>query len=181
MPISSIDKCDEAHWGDVKAIIESAVKSVGFHPNLVSNANEVRIIQKNIIENLYKNPIVVCDVSCKNANVMFELGMRLAFNKPTVIIKDECTDFAFDTAPIEHLPYPRDLRYNAMVDFKQLLAIKVKSTYEASQNSDNYTTFLGHFGKFSTVNLDAEEISQANYIIEELQIIKSLLIDQIVI
>lgn len=40
---------------------------------------------------------------------MFELGMRLTFDKPTIIIKDNTTDFIFDTGPIEHLQYPKDL------------------------------------------------------------------------
>ncbi len=56
-------------------------------------------------------PIVVCDISARNANVMFELGMRLAFDKPTVIIKDERTPYSFDISSIEHLDYPSDLRY----------------------------------------------------------------------
>jgi hypothetical protein len=34
---------------------------------------------------------------------MFELGMRLAFDKPTVIIKDDKTDYMFDTGIIEHV------------------------------------------------------------------------------
>jgi hypothetical protein len=46
---------------------------------------------------------------------MFELGMRLAFDKPTIVIKDDVTKFNFDTSPIKHLQYRRDLRYMDMV------------------------------------------------------------------
>jgi hypothetical protein len=51
-------------------------------------------------------------VSGKNPNVMFELGIRLAFDKATIIIKDDKTDYSFDTSVIQHIPYPRDLRHN---------------------------------------------------------------------
>ena len=111
MPISSIDGCNEQRWSDVKDILTESVETAGFKANLVSYADDVGIIQKRIIQNLYENPIVVCDVSGKNPNVMFELGMRLAFDKPTIIIKDDKTSYSFDTSPIEHLEYPRDLRF----------------------------------------------------------------------
>ena len=93
MPISTFDECSEQHWLDVKAILIEAIESAGFKANLVSDADDVGIIQKRIIQNLFDNPIVVCDVSGKNPNVMFELGLRLAFDKPTIIIKDDATAY----------------------------------------------------------------------------------------
>jgi len=103
MPISAIDGCAEAHWADVLEILSEAIEDAGFEPNIVSNAEEVGIIHKRIIQNLYDNPIVVCDVSGKNPNVMFEFGLRLAFDKPTIIVKDDKTAYSFDTSAIEHL------------------------------------------------------------------------------
>lgn len=111
MPISSIDTCPAEHWQDVLRILQEAIADAGYEANLVSDADDSGIIQKRIVQNLYDNDIVVCDVSCKNPNVMFELGMRLAFDKPTIIIIDDKTSYSFDTAIIEHLSYPRDLRY----------------------------------------------------------------------
>ena len=126
MPISAIDDCSEAHWSDVLEILTEAIDDAGFEANLVSNADDVGIIQKRIIQNLYDNPIVVCDVSGKNPNVMFQLGMRLAFDRPTIIIKDNKTSYSFDTSPIEHLEYPRDLRFSKIVEFKDRLEIKLR-------------------------------------------------------
>ena len=124
MPISSIDGCNEGHWAEVLNIIKESIDDAGFDPNLVSNSEDSGIIQKTIIQNLYENPIVVCDVSGKNPNVMFELGIRLAFDKPTIIIKDDNTSYSFDTGQIEHLGYPRDLRFSRIVDFKIKLSEK---------------------------------------------------------
>lgn len=174
MPISAIDGCTEDHWQDVREILDDAIIAAGFEPNLVSDANEVGIIQKRIIKNLYENPVVVCDVSGKNPNVMFELGMRLAFDKPTVIVKDDKTSYSFDTSPIEHLQYPRDLRYAQIVEFKEELAEKIRATHEKSKTDRNYTTFLKHFGTFKVAKLETEEVSSSALLLDEMQTLRAL-------
>jgi len=169
MPISAIDGCPESHWLDVCAILYDAIQDAGFDPNLVSNADDIGIIQKRIIQNLYQNRIVVCDVSAKNPNVMFELGIRLAFDKPTIIVKDDKTSYSFDTSPIEHLTYPRDLRFSQIVDFKEQLATRIKATHHAATTDPHYTTFLKHFGTFAVAKLDSKEVSADELILSELR------------
>ena len=175
MPISAIDGCDANHWNDVKEIFETAIENSGFSPNLVSNSDESGIIHKRIIQNLYENPIVICDISGKNPNVMFELGMRLAFDKPTIIIKDSATAYSFDTSPIEHLEYPRDLRFSKIEDFQKQLAIKIRDTADKAANDKNYSTFLKHFGEFTIAKIDKKEISGQEYIIDELKSLRRLI------
>lgn len=111
---------------------------------------------------------MVCDVSGKNPNVMFELGMRLAFDKPTIIIKDDCTSYSFDTSPIEHLEYPRDLNYIKINTFKERLAGKIKTQLEAIDQEGAYSPFLKHFGEFTAAKLDQKEVSGQDYIVEQL-------------
>lgn len=173
MPISTIDGCSESHWADVLEIVTEAIEEAGFNANLVSNADDVGIIHKRIIQNLYDNPIVVCDVSGKNPNVMFELGMRLAFDKPTVIIKDEKTTYSFDTSAIEHIEYPRDLRFSRIVDFKVKLTEKIVATHKRATTDPNFTTFLKHFGEFTVAKLEKKEVSGQEFIMEELRSIRS--------
>lgn len=173
IPISEIDGCSETHWIEVLGIITQAVEDAGFEANIVSNADDVGIIQKRIIQNLYDNPIVVCDVSGKNPNVMFELGIRLAFDKPTIIVKDEKTAYSFDTASIEHLEYPRDLRFSKIIEFKRKLTEKVQATYQKALGDPNYTTFLKHFGEFTVAKIDKKEVTEQQYLLEELKMIRS--------
>ncbi|WP_180044654.1 MULTISPECIES: hypothetical protein [unclassified Acinetobacter] len=104
MPIAAIgSEYPEQHWIDIRSIINRSIEKAGFTPRMVSESDDATIIHKSIIQNIYNDPIIVCDVSGKNANVMFELGMRLAFNKPVVIIKDDITGYSFDTANIRSL------------------------------------------------------------------------------
>jgi hypothetical protein len=167
MPISAIDGCCEAHWDEVRQIVKEALSDSDFAVELVSDSNEIGIIQKRIVQNIHDNDIVVCDVSAKNPNVMFELGMRLAFDKPAIIIKDDKTNYSFDTAPIEHLEYPRDLHYHQIQLFKTKLREKVSATYEAAKNPE-YTTFLKHFGQFVVAKIDEKKVGKDEYVLAAL-------------
>lgn len=178
MPISPIENCDETHWSEVLEIISDAITMAGFDANLVSSSEDIGVIQKRIIQNLYENPIVVCDVSAKNANVMFELGLRLAFDKPTIIIKDDKTSYSFDTSPIEHLEYPRDLRFSTIVDFKKNLKNRIIKTHQKATEDQNFTSFLGHFGTFTIAKLDQKEVSENDFIINQIDEIKQMLKSQ---
>lgn len=171
MPISSIDGCGAEHWLEVKAIITEAISSItdyDFSVKLVSDQDDVGVIQKRIVQNIHDSDIVVCDVSCKNPNVMFELGMRLAFDKPTVVIKDDATDYSFDTSPLEHLNYPRDLRFSKINAFKQGLAEKVSATYKASLSKD-WQSFLSSFGTFKVASIDHAVGTADQIVMESLQ------------
>lgn len=173
MPISPIDGCSAEHWAEVLTILKDIITSIDFDSNLVSDADEIGIIQKRIIQNLYNNEIVICDVSAKNPNVMFELGMRLAFDKPTIIIKDDKTDYTFDTSVIEHLSYPRDLRFTRILEFKDNLAKKIRNTYQKAKSDPQYSTFLKNFGQYKIAHLQETEISSNDFILTTLTDIKN--------
>jgi hypothetical protein len=176
MPISNIDGCPAEHWADVKSIVTEAVERIAspkFIVRLVSDADDVGVIQKRIVQNVYISDVVVCDVSGKNPNVMFELGLRLAFDKPTVIIKDDKTDYSFDTGVIEHVSYPRDLRFNRMVTFQSVLADKVLATHRAAKADPNHSTFLKNFGEFRVAGLSEHTVPAEKFMIETLSDIQN--------
>ncbi|WPN61726.1 hypothetical protein QMK47_19510 [Pseudomonas sp. P9_35] len=171
MPISTIDGCSAEHWIEVKSIILESIVAINDYDisvKLVSEQDDVGVIQKRIVQNIYSSDIVVCDVSCKNPNVMFELGMRLAFDKPTVIIKDDKTDYSFDTGVIEHISYPRDLRFSKVTAFKAALAEKVIATHKAGI-AGGETSFLKSFGTFSVSSLEQRVGSPDQVMLEMLQ------------
>lgn len=175
MPIAKTDGYPEKHWADVYSILCEVATQAEFNPNLVSFDDDVGIIHKRIVQNIYSNPIVICDISSRNANVMLELGMRLAFDKPTIIIKDDKTPYSFDIAAIEHIDYPSDLRYQLINEFKQKLHSKIIETYKRSKEDKNYTTFLKHFGTFKVAKLEEKEVSGVEYISAELKELKALI------
>jgi hypothetical protein len=93
--------------------------------------------------------------------------------RTTIIVKDDKTDYPFDTASIEHLHYPRDLRYPQIVAFKAELADKIVFTYNKATSDPTYSAFLKHFGEFKVVKIDEKEVSGQEFIIEELKSIRA--------
>lgn len=160
MPIAAMGDYSASHWVDVQNIIKEAVKLTGYEARLVSESKDSTVIPKSIVQNLYDDDIVVCDVSGKNPNVMFELGMRLAFDKPVVLIKDSMTGYSFDTSSIEHLEYPRDLRYSEIQIFKQKLTEKLLATREASLK-DGYRSFLSNFATIKVAQLEQTTLNES--------------------
>jgi hypothetical protein len=169
MPMSLSENCSPEHWTDVLGILKDVCIANDFQPNIVSDADDIGVIHNRIIENIYSSDIIICDVSCKNSNVMFELGMRLAFDKPTIIIKDDITGYSFDTSLIEHLEYPRDLRFTTIVKFKENLGKKLKATHEKATSDPSYSTFLKNFGKYKIAHLEDREISSDTYMLNALE------------
>lgn len=173
MPIASMDGYPESHWTDVKRILASAIQDAGFTARIVSESDDIGVIHQRIVQNLYDNPMIVCDISGRNANVMFELGLRLAFDKPTIIVKDDETKYSFDTSVIEHLTYPKDLRYHSIENFKIELRQKIEKTYATYLNDPStYSTFLKNFGSFKVPEIDEKVLPMNEYIVEELKSIR---------
>lgn len=168
MPIAAMDGYEETHWVNVQSILREAINDAGFEAEMVSTSADVGVIQARIVQNLYDNPIVVCDVSGKNPNVMFELGMRLAFDKPIIIVKDDTTGYSFDTSPIEHLTYRRDLRYQNILEFKEKLSARISGTHAKASDDQSYSPFLKHFGKFEIAKLETKEVNSYDYLISRI-------------
>lgn len=173
MPIASMDGYPESHWKDVRRILASAIEDAGFEAKIVSESDDIGVIHQRIVQNLYDNPMIVCDISGRNANVMFELGLRLAFDKPTILVKDEDTQYSFDTSVIEHLTYPKDLRYHSIENFKLELKERIERTYATYlKDPSTYSTFLKNFGSFKVPEIEEKIVPVDQYIIEELKSIR---------
>lgn len=168
MPISAMPpKYDAAHWSDVRKVLDAAIVDAGMIPQIVSDSFESDVIQNRIIHNLYDNEMVVCDVSGLNANVMFELGMRLTFNKPVVIVTDDFANIPFDTKIIEHLGYPTDLHIHKTVDLQKQLTAKISQIGE-SKKAGRYKSPLEAFGSFQVFQPTTESVPGDKYVAERM-------------
>ncbi|WP_342040413.1 hypothetical protein [Aeromonas caviae] len=174
MPIAANEVGSVEHWLHVRKIITDALNGTGFQVKMVSDSNEVNVIQNNIVTNIYSNDIVICDVSSRNPNVMFELGMRLTFDKPVVIIKDKDTPYSFDVGNIQHLEYPRSLNYVEIQHFQQALKEKTMSTLAASK-VQGYSPFLSHYKIQHVSKVETEVVGRDDYLMSAINEIKSLI------
>lgn len=169
MPISPHPDYPHDHWKDVLNIITESINDTQFKANLVSDDEAIGLIHERIVTNIYNNEMIVCDVSSRNPNVMFELGMRLAFDKPVIIIKDEKTTYSFDTGVIEHLTYPSSLRFGDIVNFKNDLSKRIEATYKKATNTTNFSPFLKGFGKtIIPAKIQGEEVTETKFLIDQI-------------
>ncbi|MBU2936526.1 MULTISPECIES: hypothetical protein [Pacificibacter] len=168
MPISECAGLGDTHWHDVKSIIEATATAAGFDARLVSETFESNLIHTEILQNIYGDDIVICDVSGQNPNVFFELGVRMATQKPTVIIKDDQTNYPFDTGPNRYIQYPRDLRHPLMEKFKAQL----KNALEQTIDQPSEKSFIGQIGKFKVPDVESTELPAQEFILDKLQSIE---------
>jgi hypothetical protein len=176
MPISAIGDYSSDHWILVKSVIEKSIEAAGYRPRLVSESEAIGVILAEIVQNIYSDDIVVCDVSAKNPNVMFELGLRLAFDKPVVIIKDDKTDYSFDTSQIKHIPYRYDLRFDDVEMLQKNISAAITASLGAASSNKDYSPFLRHFGKITPRKLNTEEVDSSEYIIQRINRLEDIIL-----
>lgn len=165
MPMSPMDGFSPVHWAEVKQILDSAITRAGYEPRIVSTAKEAGVIQKRIVRNLYELPIVVCDISGRNANVMLELGLRFAFDKLVVVVKDDLTPAPFDVSAMEWVEYPRSLRHAAILQFQAKLRHKILQTVAGGIEH----TFLKSFGTFKIASPEVEKVSASELRLDRME------------
>ena len=81
--------------------------------------------------------MAICDLSARNPNVFYELGFRQAFNKKTVLMKDEKTDRPFDISAIRSLEYQSSLRIDLVNEAIEKLAKALTETEAMTEEETN--------------------------------------------
>jgi hypothetical protein len=97
MPFSEkTDRYAKGFFDEVlKNLISPAAVEAGFSVE-TARRDGSDIIQSTIVNELMDADIVVVDLTEHNPNVLFELGLRIAFEKPIALIKAEGTAPIFD-------------------------------------------------------------------------------------
>lgn len=75
------------------------VAEIGFEPLRIDDVHSPGIIINDILSNLEEASIVIAEVSERNANVYYELGIAHALGKPTVLMASKGTSLPFDVGP----------------------------------------------------------------------------------
>src|SRR5215467_2445855 len=79
----------------LRSLITPAAKESNFTVK-TANRQGSDLIQSTIINDLLEADLVIADLTEHNPHVMFELGVRMAEDKPVVLIKAEGTGPLFD-------------------------------------------------------------------------------------
>jgi hypothetical protein len=115
MPISDPSSYEKGHFGRVyEHLIKPACEQAGLSPLRADEVKNTNFIILDILKRVVTAVIVICDLSSKNPNVLYELGVRQAFDLPVVLIKDNLTDRIFDIQGVRTIDYDESLRIDSV-------------------------------------------------------------------
>lgn len=175
MPISGMmEEYSADHWKRVRTILETAIEVAGFTPNVVWNNDQLDIIQSKILQNIYDNEIIICDLSNLNPNVMFEAGLRLSTKKPTILVADTSTTVPFDLRPFQYISYQYNLEYNAIKSFIYSLSEKLKEIHR-SHSEGKYKSYVENFN-FEVATPGTIDVSSSKLILDRLSRIEERIV-----
>lgn len=153
MPISDTDDYPSGHFNRVYLhLLRPAIEKAGFEATRADEIQETNFIVLDIVQHLLSAEMCICDLSSKNPNVLYELGIRQAFNLPVCLIKDDLTSRIFDIQGFRDCEYSSSLRIDEVQNEIDIIAANIKSTYSTKEtNINSLVSLLG----VSTATLEA--------------------------
>jgi hypothetical protein len=143
MPISDPDGYEKGHFKKVyEDIFKVAIDKAGFVPIRADEVLQTNFIHLDILQKLIESPMAICDLSSRNPNVLFELGLRQAFDKPTVLVQEFGTQKIFDIAPLRMTDYRKDLRYREVLEDQISISEAIKATKVATDNGEGINSLI---------------------------------------
>jgi len=137
MPISDPEGYPTGHFARVfEDIFVPAIERAGFKPIRADQVRATNLIHLDVLQKLIDAPIALCDLSAHNPNVMFELGLRQAFDKPVVLVQESGTRQIFDIAPLRYAEYRRGRVYHEVLEDQKAIAEAITETV-AAHNDNN--------------------------------------------
>ncbi len=166
MPISATENHDEKHWAAVQTLLHRGIRKAGLQPaNVWEGVNDR--ISKRIVSNIFRQDIVVADISDLNPNVMLELGLRLASKKPTVIVFEQGGKIPFDIGDVGALPYPGNLNILEMEAFFEKFSALLTARLAAFADG-TYEPYLGDV-VVEVLEPQTKEVSIGEAVLERLE------------
>jgi hypothetical protein len=143
MPISDVEGYPKGHFQHVyDDIIKPAVEQTEFLPIRADEVKETNFIHLDMLKKLIEAPIAICDLSTRNPNVLFELGIRQAFDKPVVLIQEKGTPKIFDIGPLRYLEYSKDMKYHEVLKTQKELKETIEATKAAEGEHGNINSIV---------------------------------------
>jgi len=125
-----------------ESLIKPAAEASGFDV-LTANKDGSDVIQSTIINELMDADLVVADLTDHNPNVLFELGVRMAQEKPVAIIKTTDTGGIFDVDNMLRVfEYSSNLWPSTIKTDVPRLEGHLKATWENKDTNKSYVAIL---------------------------------------
>ncbi|PWV51400.1 hypothetical protein [Chitinophaga sp. S165] len=154
MPIADADGYDKGHFKKVyEDLYKVACEKAGFQAIRADDVKQTNLIHLDILQKLVSSPMAICDLSNRNPNVLFELGLRQAFDKPTVLVQEMGTPKIFDISPLRYYEYRKELRYREVLEDQEAISNAIMATKEASDNGEGVNSIISLLSLSSPASL----------------------------
>lgn len=155
MPISDQGDYPMEHFTKVyEQIIKPAVEEAGYEAYRVDENNICDSIINKIFNAIQDCPMAICDLSNRNPNVLYELGLRQAYDKPVVLIQDDKTQKIFDVSGISTVFYKSARMYEDVMEARENIKKAIIATKEGKISS------LAKIMKVNKADFSQVEVSQ---------------------
>jgi len=135
IPISDSEGYPPGHFDRVyNYIIKPACTKAGFAAQRADQNSKTNFIVVDILKQIINSDMAICDLSARNSNVFFELGLRKAFNLKTVLIKDSKTPRSFDISGLRCIDYDESLRVDTVETIIGQLSTSLSETMAAKED-----------------------------------------------
>lgn len=132
MPIADHPDYKQGHFKRVcEDIFVPACRAAGYRPVRADDTKQANLIQLDILQKLLDSPMAICDLSTRNPNVLFELGLRQAFDKPTILVQEEGTPRIFDINIFRYVEYRNGLDYRDVLADQRAIQEVLEETKQA--------------------------------------------------
>lgn len=143
MPIADSEGYPQGHFKHVyDNIVGPACSMSGYSAVRADDVKATNLIHLDILKKLIEAPVSICDLSSRNPNVLFELGIRQAFDRPVVLIQEIGTPKIFDIAPLRYLEYSKEMKYHDVLKSQRELKDAIEATVTASGEAGNVNSIV---------------------------------------
>jgi hypothetical protein len=157
MPIGDTDGYSKGHFQHVyEDLIAPACDTAGFKSVRADEVRQTNLIHLDVLQKLIESPMAICDLSSRNPNVLFELGLRQAFDKPVVLVQEIGTPKIFDIAPLRYTEYRKERIYHEVLEDQKAISQAICATRDAKKESINSIVRLLSITKPATLPEVAE-------------------------
>ena len=136
MPISDQGDYPKGHFTKVyNQIFKPAIIAAGYEPFRVDEDKISNPIINKIFDAVQNCTMALCDLSNRNPNVLYELGLRQAYDKPVVLVQDEKTPRIFDVSGINTVQYSSERLFENVMEAREKITDALISTRDGKVNS----------------------------------------------
>ena len=155
MPISDPKEYESGHFRRVyEDIFIPAIEAAGFIPKRADDDKSSSMIQISIVKDIIESPMAICDLSTRNPNVLFELGIRQAFDLPVVLVQEMDTPRIFDISTINTIDYRKTLGYREVIEDRDKIKSAIIETKDNTKGVNSIIRLLGIESAKTKANID---------------------------